>query len=86
MAKYDELKEYLRLQPGNRVTLRFADIEDAIRGTLPKSAHLYPAWWANETNGRHTQARAWIEAGWLVDEVRLTAKSVAFVREGERHG
>jgi hypothetical protein len=53
------------------------EIDQLVRG-LPASARRYSAWWSNEVEGRHAQARAWVDAGWRVENVNLTAETVPF--------
>ena len=45
---------------------------------LPKSAWQHSAWWAN--GGGHSQARAWLSAGWRTSEVSLAAQTLVFER------
>lgn len=68
VGKYYPLDMYLDSQSDPEIMLTFREIEKVIRGALPQSAYRYPAWWAN---GGHTQANAWLNAGWKVDELRL---------------
>jgi len=53
---------------------------DKIGVELPPSARRYPEWWANEADPktRHRQCRAWLGAGWEVEEVNLSAEFVVF--------
>ena len=80
MTKYGPLKEYLESLSGDaqHKTISFAKIEQIIEDQLPKSAHKYRAWWGNEREGSHTQARSWLDAGWVVDTVNLSNKWVRF--------
>jgi hypothetical protein len=78
--KYDPLREYLSREPADRVTMSFANMEAVIRDSLPASALSHRAWWANEQDGQHVQAQAWLVAGWVVEDVDLVAKSVTFAR------
>jgi hypothetical protein len=48
---------------------------------LPRSARLYRPWWANDTKGGHTQALAWVMAGWLTSRVNLTDETLIFIRK-----
>ena len=81
MAKYDPLRDWLRAQSSrSEITMRFADIEQLIGGSLPASAHRHRAWWANEASGNIVQAHAWQDAGWRVDAVDQTARWVRFRR------
>lgn len=78
--KYGPLKEYLSGLPKAKtdVTLRFAQIEEIIGATLPKSAFEYPAWWANQSH--NVQAPAWLTAGFVVDAVDFGRRTVRFRR------
>ncbi|WP_446479887.1 DUF7662 domain-containing protein [Bradyrhizobium canariense] len=42
-------------------------MEEILRRTLPASAHKFMAWWSNESSmkARHTQAWAWMNAGFV---------------------
>jgi hypothetical protein len=65
MAKYDALREHLD-RHSSAFTMSFSDIADLVPGGLPPSAFKYSAWWSNENNGPHVQARAWLDAGYRV--------------------
>jgi hypothetical protein len=80
MRKYDPLSAYLRGRPGNRATLSFSDVEAVLGQPLPASAYRHRAWWANESKGAHVEAWAWLDAGWKVEDVNLTAQRVTFGR------
>lgn len=80
MSKYAPLGDYLKKQTGTRVTLSFKDVEGIIGEPLPPSARAHPAWWANDTNGRHVHANEWLNAGWKTDSVSLAEERVTFVR------
>ena len=54
----------------------FAEIA-ALVGGLPPSAYEWPAWWSNSG---HTQAEAWRQANWRVDQVSLDRQRVRFAR------
>ena len=71
MAKYDPLDDYLAAKYSDTedLTLTFQQIEKILAADLPASAHNYREWWANERVGSHIQAKAWMEAGWKVEEV-----------------
>ena len=83
MAKYDPLKDYLKDLPTslNDVTLSFDHINEILQSDLPYSANQYSAWWSNEVNGQHVQARAWLNAGWKVESVDFNRKRVRFIRD-----
>jgi hypothetical protein len=80
MAKYDPLKRHLRACCEPRITMSFDQIA-ALVGGLPRSAHDYHAWWANETNPTtHVQNFAWMDAGYRVERLNLGARTVTFAR------
>jgi hypothetical protein len=81
MSKYAPLRRHLEGRTEGEITLSFNQLDQLVDG-LPASARNHRAWWANEAEGSHVQARAWINAGWRVDEVQLTAERVKFVRSG----
>ena len=67
-GKYRKLYDYLIDQSGPEVTLSFDEIKEIIGFKLPDSAFRHRPWWAN---GGHSQCRAWMNAGWFVDQVSL---------------
>lgn len=79
MSRYDPLRWYLARTATDQaeVRLTFQDI-DKIVGSLPGSARSYRPWWANSS--RSPQALAWQAAGFVVDQVNLTAEHVVFTR------
>ncbi len=85
MAKYDPLFEYLCRADDGPVTLGFDEIERLV-GSLPVSAGKYLAWWANESEGRHVQTKAWLNAGREVESVDTAARRVRFGRARWRRG
>lgn len=79
MSKYDRLSDFLRgLGRASEHSFSFAEIEDVLRFALPASARTYQAWWANQRNGRHVQANAWLDAGWHTQDLDLKARRVTF--------
>lgn len=84
MSKYDPLRNWLRNQRADRVELSFDQIEDEdiIGVELPDTAKQCREWWANETNPatRHHQCRAWLIAGFEVEQVNLNREIVTFRR------
>jgi hypothetical protein len=63
----------------SRLTLSINEIEEILEFKLPVSAYKYSAWWANESEGTHIHARAWLMAGWKTAEVKLGNK-VTFIK------
>lgn len=79
MAKYDRLADHLRsLNRSADQSFSFGEIEDVLGFPLPASARAYQAWWANQRNGRHVQANAWLDAGWHTQDLDLKARRVTF--------
>jgi hypothetical protein len=56
----------------------FRAVEKILGAPLPKSAHDYQAWWANDAS--HSQAKAWLAAGWQTENLNLAGQTVEFVR------
>lgn len=83
-GKYAPLEDYLRSLPAdqNEITLAFAEIERILNDTLPASAYGYEAWWANEKEGNHVNARSWSTAGWKIESLDLKQKWVKLIRGG----
>jgi hypothetical protein len=79
VSKYSSLRRHLEREAGPSVEMTFDEIDDVVGG-LPASARRYPAWWSNEREGTHVQARAWMDAGWRVANVNLTAERVRLTR------
>jgi len=82
VAKYDGLAEFLRRQRGVHLQVTFEQLATTVPGGLPPSAYRHRAWWANEANGRHVHARAWLNAGWVVSGIDLAGQVVTFQRSG----
>lgn len=58
--------------------MSFDEITTVMGARLPKSAEDHRAWWANTES--HSQALAWISAGWKVDGVDLNNRLIHFTR------
>jgi len=78
MTRYAPIGQFLEAQEASRVRLRFADVEKILGSSLPKSADAYQAWWANDPG--HSQAKAWMEAGWQTANLNLSGRTIEFVR------
>lgn len=79
--KYIALKKYLENSAQPQIILAYKEIEGIICSKLPKSAYQYSeAWWANDYT--HSQAIAWIDAGYETDFVSDTFKDekIIFVK------
>lgn len=76
-SKYQPLQNYLRRSDQSKVTLSFAQIETLMGESLPASARNQKAWWSNRSSGG-LQAKAWMEADYLVEAVDLVNQQVTF--------
>jgi len=78
-GKYLRLYEYLKKKEKelSQYTLTFNEMEHILQFNLPVSAYKYSAWWANEIDGMHTQARSWMLAGWKTSDV-IVGKKITF--------
>ena len=79
VGPYTALRSHLGQVSGDRVDLSFSQIETILRRELPASARNHRAWWANDTS--HSHALAWLDPGWKVDQVNLTAERVTFRKD-----
>lgn len=79
MSKYEPLRRHLEGASVDRYRASFEEVEGILGFTLPKSARRYREWWANDRHG-HTQAQAWLRAGWEASEVDMSGQRVTFVR------
>jgi hypothetical protein len=77
VGSYEPLRAYLAGHEDDRVELSFDSLQQILGRKLPASAHNHRAWWGNSTQG-HSHARGWLDAGWEVDEVNLTAERAVF--------
>jgi len=70
-SKYGGLTGYLKFRASftNFVKLSFAEIDGVIGDNLPMGAYRDEEWWSNLPNSAH--AKAWLNAGWEVQEVNL---------------
>ncbi|HVY51579.1 MAG TPA: hypothetical protein VHA07_08455 [Devosia sp.] len=80
-TKYHPLFEHLLFNGHGRVTMSFAEIEAVLDARLPLSARRRQEWWSNSPNG-HSQARAWMRAGYETSGVDLTGQMVTFTLKG----
>lgn len=81
MSKYDPLMQALERSKANTVPYTFTEIEAVLGFELPKSARSFRPWWSNDSKS-HTQARAWLSAGYKATEVNLEGEQVVFRRNG----
>lgn len=79
-SRYYPLNKHLAGIPKStkNYDLSFDEITKVMGAPLPKSAYDHRAWWANTES--HSQALAWISAGWKVDGVDLDKKVIHLIR------
>jgi hypothetical protein len=77
-AKYDRLKSYLKFRSAftDTVRLTLAQIDGVIGDNLPITAYRSESWWENSPSKPHS--KAWIEAGWITEEVNLKEGYIIF--------
>ena len=79
-SRYAPLNKHLGAVPKTTKSyeLSLDEITKIMGAPLPKSAYDHRAWWANTES--HSQALAWISAGWKVEGVDLDKKTISLVR------
>ena len=79
MTKYKPLSDRLASHQADEWTPTFAEVEEVLGFSLPKTARA-KTWWANESAKPH--ARAWTGSGWEVATVDPVTGNVTFRRSG----
>jgi hypothetical protein len=82
-SKYGGITGHLKFRGAftRLVKLSFARIDGLIGSNLPMSAYRDEAWWRNSASSAH--ARAWLDAGWEVQEVNLKEGFAVFKKVRE---
>ena len=77
--KYIRLAAHLASQPADidKLSLSLPEIEEIVGEALPSNAR-FPSWWRNDDRKMHS--RAWLTAGWKVDNVGGDNHKVQFIR------
>ena len=80
MSRYDPLRQNLLSRPGPVAVLTYDQIEHLIGRRLPPTAYgdAWRQWWANTET--HSQALAWLRAGWRVTRPDRDNKEIEFRR------
>lgn len=83
VSKYAGLESHLKFRGAftSMVKLSFARIDGLIGSNLPMGAYRDPTWWSNSSSSVH--AKAWLNAGWEVQEVNLKEGNVTFQKVRE---
>ena len=77
MGKYDSLLKTLEMSKAGTMPFTFTQLETILGFELPPSARSYRPWWGNDPK-HHSQARAWVAAGYKVANVNLESEQVVF--------
>lgn len=86
LLRYEPLRAHLASVPDHVVVMTYEEIEELLGRKLPDSAYggSWRQWWANTKT--HSQALAWLRAGWRVTRPDLKNKRVEFRREANDTG
>jgi len=81
MGAYAPLNDWLVAQPPNinHILATFEEIEGILGFTLPATARRRPQWWENNST-QHSHARAWLDAGFLTEQVNIPNETLTFRR------
>ena len=77
-GKYAGLHRHLSGLVEDEWTTTFVDVEAILERSLPRSARQRRPWWSNTRT--HTQAKAWLDAGWRIRGVDTSRETLSFVR------
>lgn len=78
-GKYALLQEWLEKQDEKIIRVSFEDIQTLLGTELPASARNHRSWWANDHT--HSQALAWLQAGWKIEDIQIAEETVVFKKE-----
>lgn len=79
-GKYQPLYTHLCNLRTREWRTTFNEVEAILGFSLPASAREHRPWWANQRDGGHSHARAWLFAGWDTAEVDLERETLLFRR------
>ena len=77
--KYHKLAEFFAEAADAAITLTFQRVEEISGYPLPPSARKYPSWWYPHAGGRKI-ADAWINAGYRMKKLDISAERAVFCR------
>ena len=82
-SKYEGLTKHLKFRAAftGLVKLSFARIDGLIGSNLPMEAYRGETWWSNSASSAH--AKAWLDAGWEMQEVNLKEGYAVFKKVRE---
>jgi hypothetical protein len=81
MGIYGPLNAWLASQPSNinYVPTTFEQIENVLGFALPPTARRMNQWWENNFS-QHSHARAWLDAGFLTEQINISNETLSFRR------
>ncbi len=77
-SRYDTLGPFLASQRGDRIPLKFNDVERALGFPLSRSKR-YPAWWSNNPSN-NPMTKVWLDAGFATEQVDTVGEKLVFRR------
>lgn len=80
MSKYTRLGTFLSGQKTQMIPMTFAEIEQVVGTSLPRSSR-YPAWWSNNPSN-NVMTQIWLDAGFRTEQVDISARKLVFRRTG----
>jgi CBS domain-containing protein len=84
-GNYSQLQHWLEGQAKNKasdIRVSFQDIEALLEASLPSSSKEHRSWWENDyIENKHSIA--WLQAGWRVEDVDISAGTVTFHRNND---
>lgn len=81
MSKYEPLKRHLAALPAPIWRTNFREIERILGFPLPPSSRRHRALWSNNPQN-HVMTKAWLNAGWLTEQVDLEKEELVFRKTG----
>ena len=81
--RYIRLAAHLADQPPEveRLVMTIEEVETLVGDSLPPGAR-FPSWWRNDEHRAHS--RAWLTAGWQVEQKRGPIQNIEFVRSNKK--
>jgi hypothetical protein len=76
---YQPITLYLAARPEEQITLTFPKVEEILGRKLPPTAFNNDTWWTNNPTG-HSQAKAWLAAGFEMTDLDRQMQVVTFRR------
>lgn len=81
MGKYQPLADHLATLKTDTWRPSLKELEAVLGFELPKTARSQPSWWSNEGAEGRPHKKAWLDAGWTVENPDLGSGLVTFRRK-----